>query len=111
MPNRSSLRAPRSKRAACASVRTGTGPSFAAMPPNSPRVTSVVRAPSSAARVAAMTPAGPAPITTTSLLRAASLISVAPVEDDPQVVALDHVLRAELPLRADPHRQPARQWH
>ena len=50
------------------SVRTGTGPSLAAIPPNSSRVTSAVRAPSRAARSAATTPAGPAPITTTSRL-------------------------------------------
>src|SRR4029077_1109745 len=55
-------------RAAWARVRTGTGPSFAAMPPNSARVTSVVRAPRSAARKAASTPAGPAPITTVSII-------------------------------------------
>ena len=58
----------RISRAACASVRTGTGPSLAAIPPNSSRVTSAVRAPSRAARSAATTPAGPAPITTTSRL-------------------------------------------
>ena len=48
------------------SVRTGIGPSLAAMPPNSSRVTSVVLAPKSAARSAAATPAGPAPTTSTS---------------------------------------------
>src|SRR5688572_25392735 len=98
MPNRSSLRAPRSKRAAWASVRTGTGPSFAAMPPNAPLVTSVVRAPSSAARSAAMTPAGPAPTTTT--FRA----SEGMVNDEPEVVPLDRVDGPELPLRAQPQR-------
>src|SRR5262245_9123123 len=56
---------PRIKRAACASERTGTGPSVAAMPPKAPRVTSVTLAPNSAARSAAITPAGPAPMTTT----------------------------------------------
>src|SRR4051812_17303052 len=38
------------------------------MPPKASRVTSVVRAPSSAARNAAITPAGPAPMTTTSAM-------------------------------------------
>jgi hypothetical protein len=47
-------------------VRTGTGPSFAAIPPNWSRVISAVLAPSLAARSAATTPAGPAPTTTTS---------------------------------------------
>src|SRR5262245_22718300 len=37
------------------------------MPPNSARVTNAVRAPRSAARSAASTPAGPPPITTTSI--------------------------------------------
>ena len=41
------------------------------MPPNSALLTSVVRAPRSAARIAASTPAGPAPITTTSITCAA----------------------------------------
>ena len=53
------------ERAACASVRTGTGPST---PPSrrTPRATSVVRAPRSPARKAATSPAGPAPTTATS---------------------------------------------
>jgi hypothetical protein len=55
-----------------------TGPSLAAMPPNSVLATSVVRAPSSAARRAASTPAGPAPITTTSGIRGFLLLSDAP---------------------------------
>jgi len=38
------------------------------MPPNSARVTRTVRAPKSAARRAASTPAGPAPITRTSII-------------------------------------------
>src|SRR5215471_6878502 len=59
MPYRPSWRASRSSRAAWASVRTGTGPSLAAMPPNSSRVMSAVLAPRSAARSAATTPAGP----------------------------------------------------
>jgi hypothetical protein len=63
----------RISRAACASVRTGTGPSLAAIPPNPSRVTSAVRAPSRAARSAAITPAGPAPITSTSKLSPAGL--------------------------------------
>src|SRR5215831_79 len=93
------------RRAACASVRTGIGPSFAAMPPNSPRVTSVVSAPSSAARRAAMTPAGPAPITT-SFKRASWARrnrSVRVVDDEPEVVPLDHVPGEEFPLR--PHAE------
>src|ERR1700722_3385946 len=40
------------------------------MPPNSPLVTRTVRAPSSAARRAASTPAGPAPITIMSVISA-----------------------------------------
>ncbi len=44
------------------------GPSLAAMPPKSSRVTSAARAPSLAALRAATTPAGPAPMTTTSSL-------------------------------------------
>src|SRR2546425_1059918 len=66
MPYMLSWRASRIKRAARASVRTGTGPSLAAMPPNSSRVMSAVLAPRSPARSAANTPAGPAPITMTS---------------------------------------------
>src|SRR5437899_1612039 len=54
-------------RAAWARVHTGIGPSFAAMPPNSSRVIRAVDAPNSAARIAAITPAGPAPMTMTSL--------------------------------------------
>src|SRR5262245_20081338 len=75
------------------------------MPPNSPRVTSVVAAPSSAARRAAITPAGPAPITATFI--AGSLPSPASpgvVDDDPEVVALDGVPRVELPVRARAQR-------
>src|SRR3954447_18683587 len=66
MPYRCKLRASRSSRAACASVRTGTGPSAAAIPPTASRVSSVLRAPNRAARNAAKTPAGPPPITATS---------------------------------------------
>src|SRR3954452_16705206 len=66
MPYLPSWRASLISRAAWASVRTGTGPSLAAIPPNSSRVTSAVRAPRSAARSADSTPAGPAPMTTTS---------------------------------------------
>src|SRR4051812_29077355 len=57
-------------RAAWARVRTGTGPSLAAMPPNASRASSTDRAPSSAARRAAKTPAGPAPITMMSVIDA-----------------------------------------
>src|SRR5207249_2566652 len=64
MPYCPSCRDSRIRRAAWASVRTGTGPSLAAIPPNSPRVTRAVFAPKSAARSAATTPAGPAPTTT-----------------------------------------------
>src|SRR5437773_820930 len=48
------------------------------MPPNLARVTRTVRAPNSAARSAASTPAGPAPTTTTSimLLRVAAIASL-----------------------------------
>ena len=42
--------------------RTGSGASFAAKPPNAPRISSVVRAPNSAARSTADTLAGPAPM-------------------------------------------------
>ena len=66
MPYRCRCRASRRSRAACASVRTGTGPSAAAIPPTASRLTSAVRAPSLAARTAATTPAGPAPMTPTS---------------------------------------------
>jgi len=54
-------------RAVWARVRTGIGPSFAAMPPNSSRVIRAVEAPNWAARNAAITPAGPAPMTITSV--------------------------------------------
>src|SRR5262245_5266794 len=74
MPYRPSWRASRISRAAWASVRTGTGPSLAAIPPNSSRVISAVLAPRSAARSAASTPAGPAPITMTSNIYGASLL-------------------------------------
>src|ERR1700757_4449695 len=67
MPYLPSCLASRSNRAACASVRTGMGPSFAAIPPTSPRVTRTVFAPNSAARSAATRPAGPAPTITTSI--------------------------------------------
>src|SRR6267378_4313643 len=53
---------------ASVTVRTGTGPSLAAIPPNSSRVINAVLAPWSPARSAATTPAGPAPITTTSII-------------------------------------------
>ena len=49
-------------------MRTGTGPSAAAIPPSPALVISAVRAPSRAARNAAITPAGPPPMTTTSRL-------------------------------------------
>ena len=49
-------------------MRTGTGPSAAAVPPSPALVISAVRAPSRAARNAAITPAGPPPMTTTSRL-------------------------------------------
>src|SRR5690242_17396396 len=62
IPNDESWRRSRSSRAAWASVRTGTGPSFAAIPPNALRVRSVTRAPRSAARKAAAAPAGPPPM-------------------------------------------------
>src|SRR5436190_10081549 len=65
IPYRSGSRRSRNRRAAWASVRTGTGPSCAAIPPKCRRVASVVRAPSSAARIAAIVPAGPAPMTST----------------------------------------------
>src|SRR5262245_46372137 len=58
------------RRAAWASVRTGTGPSLAAMPPSSSRERRAVLAPRSAARNAAMRPAGPEPMTMTSINRA-----------------------------------------
>ena len=63
MPYRPSCRASPINPAACARVRTGTGPSLTAMPPNSALDTSTVLAPRSAARSAATAPAGPAPIT------------------------------------------------
>ena len=59
MPYRLSCRASRINRPAWAKVRTGTGPSLAAIPPNSRLATTVARAPRSAARRAASTPAGP----------------------------------------------------
>src|SRR3954453_13706530 len=68
MPYRPSCRASRISRLPCASVRTGTGPSWRAIPPISALATSCVRAPRSAARSAATTPAGPAPMTTTSVI-------------------------------------------
>src|SRR5262245_5359199 len=107
MPYRSSRRAPWMRRAAWARVRTGTGPSWAAMPPKSPRVTRVVRAPSSAARRAAITPAGPAPMTvtfTTSSRRGFLSGSPRVVDDDPEIVALDRVPRLELPMGARAQR-------
>src|ERR1044072_8181508 len=66
MPYWPNWRVSRISRAAWANVRTGTGPSFAAMPPKSSRVTRAVFAPRSPARRAATTPAGPAPMTMTS---------------------------------------------
>jgi len=62
-PKRGRLLASRISRAACASVRTGTGPLLAAIPPSASLVMSAVRAPSRAARSAATSPAGPAPMT------------------------------------------------
>src|SRR5919199_4567939 len=58
--------ASRTRRAALASTRVGTQPSFVHTPPMFPRSTSATSAPSSLARSAAITPAGPPPITTTS---------------------------------------------
>ena len=49
MPYRCRWRASRRSRAACASARTGTGPSAAAIPPTASRVIRAVRAPSRAA--------------------------------------------------------------
>jgi hypothetical protein len=46
------------------------------MPPNSSHVASVVRAPNSAARRAAITPAGPAPITTTFIWRSSAWFTI-----------------------------------
>src|SRR5262245_29134682 len=76
------------------------------MPPNSPRVTSVVSAPSSAARSAAMTPAGPAPMTTSLRRppRARTIRSMRVVHDQPEVVPLDDVRGEELPVRAHAER-------
>jgi hypothetical protein len=65
-PQRGNRPASRTSRAACANVRTGTGPSLAAMPPNAPCENSAVRAPRRAERSAAVVPAGPAPRTATS---------------------------------------------
>src|SRR5262249_23929997 len=81
MPYWPSCRASRISRAAWARVRTGTGPSLAAMPPNSARVTSTVCAPKSAARMAASTPAGPAPITMTSITSGFPTINDTPSAD------------------------------
>src|SRR5262245_1318193 len=75
------------------------------MPPNSPRVTSVVSAPSSAARRAAMTPAGPAPTTTTFRWASSRWAkSVRVVDDQPEIVALDDVPGEEFPMRTRAER-------
>src|SRR5215212_9992995 len=58
--------ASRTSRAALASTRLGTQPSFVQVPPMLPRSTSATSAPSSRARRAAITPAGPPPTTITS---------------------------------------------
>ena len=79
MPYRCRCRASRSSRAACASVRTGTGPSAAAMPPTASRVIRVVLAPNRAALSAANTPAGPAPMTATSA--GSAVVTIRPGDD------------------------------
>ena len=65
-PKSPAERASRSTRAVRASNRVGTQPVFTQVPPTRAASTRTVRAPSWAARTAALTPAGPAPITTTS---------------------------------------------
>src|SRR5579859_184821 len=61
-------------RAARASTRVGTQPSLVQVPPRLPRSMSATSAPSSRARKAAVTPAGPPPITTTSNMRSPKLL-------------------------------------
>src|SRR5919107_5917096 len=65
-PYSANCSASRTRRAALASTRGGTQPSFVQVPPMFPRSTSATSAPSSRALSAAVTPAGPPPTTTTS---------------------------------------------
>src|SRR4051812_18452452 len=104
MPYRCKFRASRSSRAACASVRTGTGPSAAAIPPTASRVSSVVRAPSRAARNAAKTPAGPPPSTATSAPAVAVTTSPPDAVDGP---VARHVERHEVHCAPPPDPPPA----